>query len=278
MSRARLAGLALLSYPADARRTRGEEMLATLLDVSGRSRRHFAREIADLVRLGLRTRATSTASAGARRVIADGLCLAGIWLMTLDVSTLVTQRARGIQDPLLASAPLALLAAALAVALIGRDRIAGAGALVWTALRIPSFWDHHPGIVNLAPELLSVGCFCVMVLAPRRRTTDLRRLAWLIVPATLVLTFAPPSGDQSPLLLAYVALGAILAAAVCLAMLPTDPRPAIAGAVSLSSVGLAVVAVNHDGSAPAWLILTAAAIVLATAVARTRRLRRSTSL
>ena len=106
-----------------------------------------------------------------------------------------------------------------------------------------------------------------MVLAPRRRTPDLRRLGWLIVPATLILTLAPPSGERSPFLLAYVALGAILVTAFCLAMLPTDPRPAIAGAISLSSVGLAVVAVNHDGSAPACLIAAAAPLVLAAAVA-----------
>src|SRR3954447_2764767 len=128
MSRERIAGLALLSYPADAREARGEEMLATLHDVSAGSRRGFAREIADLVRLGLRMRATTTATVGARRLIADGLCLAAAWIMTLDLSTLVTQRARGMHDPLLAPAPLALLVTALALALIGRDRLAGGGA------------------------------------------------------------------------------------------------------------------------------------------------------
>jgi hypothetical protein len=278
MSRERIAGLALLSYPAGARAARGDEMLATLLDVSARSRRGFAREIADLVRLGLRTRATSTATIGARRLIADGLCLAGIWLMTLDVTTLMAQRARGMQDPLLAPAPLVLLVAALSAALIGRDRVAGAAALTWTALRIPTLWDYHPGIVNLAPEVLPIVCFCVMVLAPRRRTTDLRRLAWLVVPAALVLTLGPPHGEQSPLLLAYVALGAILATAFALAMLPTDPRVAIAGAVSLSTVGLSIVAHHHDVSAPACLFAAAAPLVLAAAVTRTRRLRRATPL
>ena len=249
-------------------------MRATLHDVSAGSRRAFAREAVDLVRLGLRARATATATAGAPRLIADGLCLAGVWLMALDLATLMTQRARGLEDPLLAAAPLALLAAALAVALVGADRVAGAGALAWTALRLPALWDHHPGIANLAPEALPIACFCVMVLAPRRRAPDLRRLGWLIVPAMLILTLAPPNGERSPLLLAYVALGAILATAFCLVMLPTDPRPAIAGAVALSSVGLAVVAVNHDGSAPACLIAAAAPLVLAAAVARTRRLRR----
>jgi hypothetical protein len=278
MSRERIAGLALLAYPADARQARGQEMLATLHDISTGSRRGFAREVADLARLGLRTRATSTASVGARRLIADALCLAAVWLMTLDVSTSLVQRARGLHDPLLAAAPLALLVAALAVALIGRDQVAGAAALAWTALRMPSLWDHHPGIVNLAPEVLPIVCFCAMVLVPRRRTTDLRRLGWLIVPATLVLTLAPPNGEQSPLLLACVALGAILVTAFAVAMLPTDPRPAIAGAVSLSTLGVAVVIHHHDAAAPATLFLAAAPLVLATTVARTRRLRRATPL
>jgi hypothetical protein len=278
MSRERIAGLALLSYPAAARLARGEEMLATLHDVSAGSRRGFAWEIADLVRLGLRTRATATASAGARRLIADGLCLAAVWLMTLDVSTLLVQRARGLHDPLLAGAPLALLAAALAVALVGYDRVAGAAALVWTALRLPSLWDHHPGIVNLAPEVLPIACLCVMVFAPRRRTSDLRRLGWLIVPATLVLTLAPPSGERSPVLVAYVALGAILVTAFALAMLPTDPRPAIAGAVSLSTIGLSVAVHHHDASAPVSLFLAAAPLAIAVAVTRTRHLRRATPL
>ncbi len=274
MSRERIAGLALLSYPAAAREARGEEMLATLHDVSAGSRRGFAREVGDLVRLGLRTRATATASVGAGRLIADGLCLAAVWLMTLEASTAVTQRARGMRDPLLAPAPLALLVAALALALIGRDRLAGAGALAWTALRMPSLWDHHPGIVNLAPELLPILCFCVMVLAPRRRATDLRRLAWLIVPATLVLTLAPPSGERSPLLLAYVALGALCVTAFAIAMLPTDPRLAIAGSVSLSTLGLAVVIHHHDAAAPAILFVAAAPLAIVLATARTRHLAR----
>jgi hypothetical protein len=274
MSRERIAALALLTYPADAREARGEEMLATLHDVSAGARWGFAREIADLVRLGLRTRATSTARVGARRLIADGLCVAAVWLMTLDVSTLVTQRARGMHDPLLAPTPLALLVAALALALIGRDRLAGAAALAWTALRMPSLWDHHPGVVNLAPELLPILCFCLLVLAPRRRPTNLRRLGWLIVPATLVLTLAPPDGERSPLLLACVALGAILVTAFALALLSTDPRLAIAGAVSLSTIGVAVVIHHHDAAAPAILFVAAAPLAIAVAVTRTRQLRR----
>jgi hypothetical protein len=139
---------------------------------------------------------------------------------------------------------------------------------------LPSLWDHHPGILNLAPELLPILGFCVLAIAPRRRATDLRGLAWLIVPATLVLTLAPPSGERSPLLLADVALAAILVTAFALAMLPTDPRLAIAGAVSLSTLGVSVVIDHHDAAPPAIVFVAAAPLVLLATLARTRQLRR----
>jgi hypothetical protein len=194
------------------------------------------------------------------------------------VSTLASQRARGMRDPLLSAPSIALLVAALALALVGHDRLAGAGALVWTALRLPALWDHHPGLVSLAPEVVPIACFCVLVLAPRRRSPDLRRLGWLVVPLTLVLTLAPPNDERSPLLVAYVALGAVLVTAFALAALPTDPRLAIAGAVAVSNLGVAVVAINHDGSLVPRLLLAAAPLALAVAVTRMRRLRRATPL
>jgi hypothetical protein len=272
MSGERIAALALLCYPAAARAARGEEMLATLQDASAGSRRRFVREIADLVRLGLRARGSQTASAGARRIVADGLCLAAVWFMTLDVSTLLAQRARGMHDPLLSSPSIALLAAILAIALLGYDRLAGAGALVWTALRIPALWDHHAGIVNLAPEVLPVVCFCVLVILPRPRAPDLLRLAWLLVPVTLVAAAGPARGEASPLLVAGVLIAALLVVVVAVALLPTDPRLAIAGAMPLSNLGIAVVAINHDRTFVPRLFLAAAPIVLAIAITRTRRL------
>jgi hypothetical protein len=266
-----------LAYPPEVWASLGAEMTDTLLDSSAGSRRRFTREIADLVQLGLRTRAARTAGAGATRLIADGFCLAAVWLMTLDLSTLLAQRARGMQDPMLAWPSIVLLGAVLALALVGYGRVAGAGALVWTALRIPALWEHHPGIGYLAPELLPVVCFLVLLLAPRQRAVDPRGLAWLIVPATLVATLGPSDGDQSPLLLAIVALASVLVVLFALAMLTTDPRVAIAGAVALSNLGIAVVAVNHDTSVVARLMVAAAPAVLAIAVTRTRRLSRSGS-
>ena len=175
-------------------------------------------------------------------------------------------------DPLLSATSIALLAAILAIALVGYDRLAGAGALVWTALRIPALWDHHAGIVNLAPEVLPIVCFCVLVLAPRRRAADPRRLAWLLVPATLVAAAGPPPGEASPLLVACVLLAVLLVVVAAVALLPTDPRLAIAGAMSLTNLGIAVVAINHDRTFMPRLFLAAAPMVLAIAITRTRRL------
>ena len=198
MTRERLAVVALQAYPAAGRAERGEEMLATLLDASAGSRRRFAREVIDLARLGLRARATQTATAGAGRLVADGVCLAGVWLMTVDLVTLVSWRYRGMHGPLLGWPSIALLAAALALALIGADRLAGAGALVWTALRLPELLLYHPGSAGVVVEVLPALCFAVMALAPRRRALDLSRLAWLLVPVALVAICGPPKDEHTP--------------------------------------------------------------------------------
>ena len=247
MSGERIAELALLAYPAAARAARGDEMLATLQDASAGSRRHFVREIADLVRLGLRARGSQTASAGARRIVADGLCLAAVWFMTLDVSTLLSQRARGMHDPLLSrrrSPSSGRSSRSRWSAMTGSpapgarvDGAAHSGAVG------PPRRDRQPRARGPPRRLL-----LRELLVPRRRAPDLRRLAWLLVPATLVATAAPPPGEASPLLLAGVLLAALFVVVVAVALLPTDPRLAIAGAVSLSNLGIAVVVINHDSA------------------------------
>ena len=266
MNRERATRAALLAYPRDVRERAGDEMTATLLDASAGSRTRFARELTALTRAGFNARGQRTAAIGPRRVLADGVCLAAVWLMTLDLSTLLSQRARGFEDPLLAPWSLVLLGVALALALVGYDRLAGATALVWTAARFPALVDHHPGmgLVVLAFTLPSVACFAVLVVAPRRRAPDPRRLAWLLVPVTLVATFGPPQYDQSPLLLALVAVVVVFVVVYALATLPIDPRIAIAGAIPLLIVA--------GGSAV--VLALAALLVLATSVARLRQLGR----
>lgn len=266
MNRERATRAALLAYPPDVRERAGHEMTATLLDASAGSRTRFARELAALARTGVRLRGQRTVATGARRVLADGVCLAAVWLMTLDLSTLLSQTVRGFEDPLLAPWSLVLLGVALALALVGYDRLAGVAALVWTAARFPLLLDHHPGMgaLVLAVTLPSVACFAVLAVAPRRRALDPRRLAWLLVPATLVATFGPPQYDQSPLLLALVTIVVVLVVVYALATLPSDPRIAIAGAIPLLIVA----------GASAVVLALASLLVLATAVARLHQLGR----
>ena len=69
-------------------------------------------------------------------------------------------------------------------------------------------------------------------------------------------------------------VAALLVVVAAVALLPTDPRLAIAGAISLSNLGIAVVVINHEGALVPRLFVAAAPMVLAIAVTRTRRLLR----
>ena len=171
--RERVTRAALRAFPRAIRSARGNEMLGTLLDASATSRTRFAHEIADLVRSGLRARASRTTQAGAMRLAADGFCLAAVWLLTLFLAADVGNRIRGPLpgDPaaLVSSWSLALLGSALVLALIGSDRLAGVAALLFTA----SLFDD-PARYNLTgaarlPLLVPLICFGALLLAPRRR-------------------------------------------------------------------------------------------------------------
>jgi hypothetical protein len=297
-------------------------MVGTLIDTSAVSAIRFAREIADLVRLGMRARAAQTATVGARRLTTDGLCLAGVFFMTQDLATALSDR--GVAHALYSSASIVLLAAVLGIALTGRDRLAGVGALVWTVLRMPGLIADHLTVSDYAGMALPVICFTVMLAAPRARVpvswiadvSRVRRIAVLaaavvilVALATLVI-FDRPAGPLLlclavlllaptrsvplvrasnwravfwlvPVLAAVVVLGGlkllVLAAAAAfvgfaeLALL-TDPRLAIAVAVTLTNIGIA----KAGGTRPLTVALFIAATpgVLAAAVARNRRLQR----
>ncbi len=197
MSRERVAGTALRALPATLRSARGEEILATLLDSSAEaSPARFAREVAGLVRFGLRAPATQTASTGTRRLVADGFCRGAMLVMTLDLSTLLGQKlGRGYEDSLLSWTSIGALAAILAIALVGAERLAGVAALAWTAIRMPDVVAHNPTFNGIAPTFVPVVCYAVLILAPRRRALDLRRLAWLVATGGLVAAYGPHDGS-----------------------------------------------------------------------------------
>lgn len=266
MMRERIVRAALRAYPATVQRSQGREMLATLLDSSDGSTRAFIVELFGLLRGGLRSRACSTAAAPIRRVIADGFCLAWVLWIALALCT--------VQSSFLPSWQFWLAAAALALALVGYDRLAGLVGLVWIAfvLAPEAISPRHIGVVSFLH--LGVAAFLfAMILAPRRRTRDLRALLWL---APIAAAAYASSLDPSVLRIAAVAVS--LAG---LASLPTNPRLAIAIALVWTSIGIAFglnAAFGHDGGAsPRWAALAATGpIVVTFAVARVRQLRRQT--
>ena len=268
--RERMTRAALHAFPPAIRSARGPEMLGTLLDASATSQTRFAREIVDLVRSGLRARATETAQAGAQRLVADGFCLAAVWLLTLFLAADVANRIRGPLpgDPaaLVSSWSLALLGAALVLALIGSDRLAGAAALLFTASVFddPARYDLT-GAARL-PLLVPLICFGALLLAPRRRKLSVRRLAWLTAAAALALA-ASRSDDA---IAAVALLGLIVFVPPAFARLRTDPRQAIACMVSAAYFGLRMAQDPGGPGALGLLFLAAAPVVLAIAVAHTR--------
>ena len=248
-------------------------MLSTLLDASASSRTRFVREIVALVLSGLRARATQTAEPGARRLVADGFCLAGVWLLTLFLSSDVGNRIRGRLPGypwhLFTPWSLGLLCAALALALIGRDRLAGATALLFTASIIhdPAHYDLTNG--GRVSFLVPVICFGVLLLAPRRRKPDARRLAWLVVTAALALISSTADDTTAAVLI----LALIFLVPPALALLPINPRfLAIACALPATYFGTRIAQDPGGPGKLGLLFLAAAPLVLTIAITRIRHL------
>jgi hypothetical protein len=259
MSREALARIALRALPREVRASREEEMIGTLLDSSAGSHARLVWEIADLLRVGMRMRAARTRCVSPQRLLADGFCRGAILLMTLDLSTLLSQRLGGVEDPLLSCMSICVLGAILALALIGAERLAGSAALAWTAARFPELVAHNHTFNGLAPTVVPLICFTVLIVNPRRRRLDLRRIAWL-APAVLVAAYAPRGGNGPIAVL--VSLAAILFVLVALLRIPTDPRLAIACALPAAYVALMVAGAP---AMPAMLLCIGAPLVLGVA-------------
>jgi hypothetical protein len=272
MNRERVGAAVLGAYPAETREARGAEMLGTLLDSTADSSWRFAREAVGLLRLGLRLRATRIASGGARRLIADGTCVAGAFLLAQELATAL--HSRGVAHPLYSSVSMAVLAVVLTSALLGHDRVAGAIALVWFGLRLSR---AMAGIDLTASPATLLPLICVGVMTVRPRSGGSRSLlstpygsGWLVVLVVLVVVAGAFGGLFATLALAAATIFALIAAV----LLTTDPRPAIAVALVAASVGI-----THLGSdRPALTIvmfLAAAPLVLAVTITRTRHLVRA---
>ncbi|MFL5843042.1 MAG: hypothetical protein ACJ762_00015 [Solirubrobacteraceae bacterium] len=265
------ARAALHAFPANLRVVHGEEMLDTFRDVSS-TRGRYVRELIGLVQSGMRARGSQTARAGARRLIADGVCLGAVWVLTLFLSSELGNRIRGV-DPLgpwhpLSYWSLALLGAALALALIGYDRLAGATALLFVATLLANPEWRDMSISRRELMLIPVLCFVTMGLAPRLRKPDRRRLAWLAL--TGALAVASSTSDDPTAAILILALLVLLP--FSLAMLRSDPRFAIACAVPATAFGIHMVQDPGGPGVLGVLFLCAAPLTLAITVKRTRHL------
>jgi hypothetical protein len=238
------------------------EPVHTALDASQGSMPRFVRELAGLTWYGYRRRATDIVNTPASRVFADGLAQGAVWILVFELADLLAHLRIGGHGPLDSWPAALLLALALALALSGLDRLAGLAGLGWVVVWTPILGQYRTpaGLTALLVPLLG---FLVLVVAPRRRTLDPRRLLWLALPVALVLTTGPGSSGAFLVWLPVVLL--VLGAAML--MLPTDPRLALAAAMPITYVGSQHV--DRPSSIP---LISTVFVVLAVAVLL-RRLR-----
>jgi hypothetical protein len=255
-------------------------MLATLLDSSDGSTRAFAGEMVELCRAGLRARSRATAGRGLGRLVADGVCVAVMFWIAWWVQRWVSFQF----EPGDGTTPwqLSLLAASLVLALIGYDRIAAAIGFAWIAVAnavspiVLNHFDatnftHGPPQV-ITQDLALFVLLCVMALAPRRRTPDLRRLAWLVPIAAVGWGGSLGAGPAIVAVLAISVVG--------IATISSDPRLAIAAALWWTAIATPTVLRSFLVS-PTWfdptttILSLAGPVVLALAALRIRHLQRA---
>lgn len=252
----RLLGLAMLAYPPDLREARGDEIVDTVLDVSHGSPRRVTRESVALIRSGLGARANVTASSGARRLAATVCAQAAtVWGLVLLISLLRAERfmltpAAGVSMARSADREVAfylvqaLLAASVAAALVGYDRIAALlgfallGALTLTETSRLISTTHYVALL-----VVPAACYPAMLVMPRARRRDPRRVLWLA--AALLLGVSPslaPTNFGYALGLVGYGLGLVgmvflVLLLVGLVLLPAGPSLPLAIAVAMIAYG-----------------------------------------
>ncbi len=244
---------------------RGAEMLGTVLDAGESSNTRFGCEIVGLLWSGWRVRVAQTADVGALRLLADGLCIAGVWILTLMFAGSVGDRVRGLRpgDPKhLSWLMLSLIVVGLSLALAGRDRLAGAAALVFSAIIVLDPARYGLGDRWRNALLVPIACFVALLLIPRRRRPGSRGLVWVgFVVAVALASSLSADSTAAILVVAFATL-----VPLSLLLLPVDPRPAIACAVCVCFFGVAM-AQDQGGPGPLGLVFLAATPAVLTLVA-----------
>lgn len=246
----RVVSAALLAYPKDVRESLGNEMLGTVLDASNGSSWRVLSESVALIRSGLRTRASITIAAGPRQ-FAAAVCAqaATVWGLFLLISLLrfdrVIMASNGVLDHEVDLISIqALIAMSVAVALLGYDRISALFGLAWIGVELQEAlsaprWLSTGMTHTIAILLIPLACYGIMLLCPRTRRRDARRLMWLA--AVVFVGFAPSLGSTNfgyGLGLEGMMLVVLLAAGVFL--LPVGSTLPLAFALALIAYGLSL--------------------------------------
>lgn len=254
----------LLAYPAQVRAARAEEILTTLAESGGDRRLPSAREARSLLVEGVRARARLAAADGPGRIWADGLQLGVLLLTFANLGVLLQAWRYPAWTVLLGATVVAILRARPRVALVLAAVAALAAARPLLPMRLPQgllgwapgYGDWSTVARHLAPVLL----LALLSLAVLRRHLRARAWWWLLVPVAqvavpvLAVVVARAAGSVGLASIGPARLerlgelgwavarsapeAGLVAAALGLALVARDPRPAIAAMV-LVAPGLA---------------------------------------
>jgi hypothetical protein len=295
----------LLAYPPQVRADRAEEILTTLAESGGGERRvPSAREAWSLLVEGVRARARLAAADGPGRIWADGLQLGVLLVMFANLGVLL-------REAWWYRAWMVLLGATVVAILRARPRVA----LVLTAVAAvaarpllpmhlpqglfgwaPGYGDWSTVARQVAPVLLVAG----LSLPVLRRHLRPRAWWWLLVPVAqvavpvLVVVVARAAGSVGLASIGPAQLerlgelgwtaarsapeAVVVAAALGLALVALDPRPAIAAMV-LVAPGLAWALEQRAWLSPLaswyWLVIAVTVPLLVMAVVSADRRQRT---
>jgi hypothetical protein len=256
----------LLAYPPQVRAASADEILTTLAEFGGDRRMPPAREAGALLVEGLRARARLAAAEGPGRIWADGVQLGVLLLMVANLDVLLLGQAWWYLPwtVLLAATVVAILRARPPVGLVLAVVAALAAARPLLPMRLPqglfswapAYGDWSTVARHLAPVLL----LTLLSLPVLRRQLRARAWWWLLVPVAqvavpvLVVVVARAAGGLGLASIGPARLerlgelgwtaarsapqAVLVAAALGLALVARDPRPAIA-AIVLVAPGLA---------------------------------------
>jgi hypothetical protein len=256
----------LLAYPPQVRAASADEILTTLAESGGDRRMPPAREAGALLVEGLRARARLAAAEGPGRIWADGVQLGVLLLMVANLDVLLLGQAWWYLPwtVLLAATVVAILRARPPVGLVLAVVAALAAARPLLPMRLPqglfswapAYGDWSTVARHLAPVLL----LTLLSLPVLRRQLRARAWWWLLVPVAqvavpvLVVVVARAAGGLGLARIGPARLerlgelgwtaarsapqAVLVAAALGLALVARDPRPAIA-AIVLVAPGLA---------------------------------------